>query len=102
MLDGDSAMAAEQQANSWRDDRVQHWWDRTKQVSHAVQQALGLQGPAWDLYLLYGPEARWEVATPPLPDFWMHQLSDPGADPAFLLCRDPDQLGRELDMLRLE
>ena len=28
---------------------------------------------AWDVYLLYGPSAKWEQELPP-PDYWMHQL----------------------------
>ncbi len=28
---------------------------------------------AWDVYLLYGPDAKWEQDPPP-PDYWMHQL----------------------------
>jgi hypothetical protein len=102
MLEGDTPVAAAQQANSWQDARIEHWWDGTKRVSQAVQQAVGLQGPAWDLYLLYGPAAQWHDEAPPLPAFWMHQLADSGADPSFLLCRDPDWLGLELDILKQE
>ena len=28
---------------------------------------------AWDVYMLYGPDAQWEEQ-PPEPAFWMHQL----------------------------
>lgn len=29
--------------------------------------------PAWDIYYAFGPEAKWED-TPPVPDYWEHQL----------------------------
>lgn len=29
---------------------------------------------AWDLYLVYGPDARWDGPEPPRPLYWMHQL----------------------------
>jgi hypothetical protein len=29
---------------------------------------------AWDVWLLYGPEAKWEVGGPPPPQLLMHQL----------------------------
>jgi hypothetical protein len=99
MLPDDTAAAAALQANSWREDRARHWWDESKRLSRLYRQVLGLQGPAWDLYLLYGPGARWVDDEPPVPTFWMHQLSDPGADPRFLLCHDPNRLGHELDLL---
>ena len=40
--------------------------------SYARVLALG-DRPAWDVYLLYGPEAEWKT-DPPMPDSWMHQL----------------------------
>ena len=39
--------------------------------------ALPMDDPAWDVYLVFGPAARWEKA-PPAPAAWMHQL---GAGP---------------------
>ena len=30
---------------------------------------------AWDIYLFYGHTLKWAEA-PPIPEFWMHQLSD--------------------------
>jgi len=101
MLADDDAAAAELQAGSWTEERVNHWWDGAKQMSQLFGQALGLRGPAWDLYLLYPPGIRWEGELPPSPTFWMHQLDDPGADPELWLCEDPSRLSRELDTLVL-
>jgi len=102
MLEWDSLETARTQARSCRDHRLQHWWDEPGSTSQAFKAALGLQGPAWDLYLLYPPGARWDGELPPAPVFWMHQLSDPGADPALHLALDPSRLGRELDGLLKE
>lgn len=49
----------------------------------AYTRSLGLKGDAWDIYFVYGPQARWEDGAPPKPDFWMHQLNY--APPAQLL-----------------
>jgi hypothetical protein len=45
---------------------------------HAFSATLHLGEDAWDVYLLYGPNARWDTAQPPPPQSWMHQL--PGVD----------------------
>jgi hypothetical protein len=102
MLADDDAVAAAQQAGSWSDDRVQHWWDEDKEMSRLFAQTLSLQGPAWDVYLLYSPGISWEEEVPPVPSFWMHQLSDPAAALDRYLRRDPSRLARELDRLILD
>jgi hypothetical protein len=56
------------------DARARHYWDGTGAMLRAFRPPLDLDRDAWDLYLLYGPEARWDGATPPRPRFWMHQL----------------------------
>lgn len=45
--------------------------------------------PAWDVYMVFGPEARW-ADTPPAPTYWMHQL---GSAPSGLRL-DGEQLAR--------
>jgi hypothetical protein len=47
---------------------------------------------AWDVYLIYGANARWDGPSPPTPDFWMHQLN--GVENAPLL--DPEVFGQHL------
>jgi len=69
------------------DARARHFWDGSGFSLHAFRSALGLPFfvDAWDVYLIYGPDVRWDATAPPAPDFWMHQLSHaPGArlDPA--------------------
>lgn len=102
MLAGDDDAAAFRQAQAWQEVRVQHWWDGRRYVSQDFARVLGLEIPAWDVYLLYPPGVPWKGVRPPAPSFWMHQLAGPGADPALLLCDDPGRLTRELDALSKE
>jgi hypothetical protein len=102
MLPRDDAAAAAVQAGVGPGNRVQHWWDGRRAMSRLFQRSLGLHEPAWDVYLLYRRGMRWEGRVPPAASFWMHQLSDAGADPDLLLCRDPSRLAHELDRLVLE
>lgn len=99
MLSGDGVASAAMQAGIWRDKRVRQWWDGAKEMSELAKRSLGLQGPAWDVYLLYRAGIRWEAEGPPVPSFWMHQLSDPAADPALYLARDPSRLASEMENL---
>ncbi len=39
-------------------------WERVLETGRVI---------AWDVYMLYGPDAKWGDE-PPMPDFWMHQL----------------------------
>lgn len=102
MLAPDGVDFAAQQAGLWAEDRVKHWWDGAGKISRLFQQSLGLQGPAWDVYLLYRRGVRFDGEAPPAPPFWMHQLRDPAADPDLCLSRDPSRLSRELDSLSEE
>jgi hypothetical protein len=56
------------------DPRATHYWDGDGQLVKAYREVLGLNEPAWDIYLLYGPAARWDGERPPRPQYWMHQL----------------------------
>ena len=58
------------------DDRVKNYWTSTQDVGKAFQHPLDLTTePAWDVYLLYAPQAKWVTGQPPpRPDFYMHQL----------------------------
>jgi hypothetical protein len=57
------------------DPRAVHFWDGDSYLVHAFNATLNLGQDAWDIYLLYGPNARWDTAQPPVPQSWMHQLS---------------------------
>ena len=56
------------------DDRVEHFWTPDLEVANSFRESIGLaDGPVWDVYLLFGPEALWKDAAPK-PSFFMHQL----------------------------
>jgi hypothetical protein len=57
------------------DARAKHFWDEAGRLMAKTTRALGIPVDAWDIYLVYGPDARWDGALPPKPDFWMHQLN---------------------------
>lgn len=99
MLGGDDDVLASQQAQKLRDSRVQHYWDHQRHVSQELGRVLGRESPTWDVYLLYQSGVPWGMEKPPTPNFWMHQLEGPGADPALRLGPDPSRLSRELDRL---
>ena len=60
------------------DPRARHWWDGAQVLGRRYADALAAgreTGPLWDVYLLYGPDARWGEAPLPEPlDLWMQQL----------------------------
>lgn len=58
---------------------VHHYWNASGEFGRLLSQSVGLQGPrgqvyAWDVWLLYGPEATWTGAGPPRPLLLMQQL----------------------------
>lgn len=54
------------------DPRADHFWTDDHVLAEAFQEPLGIEGePAWDTYMIYGPEARWE-GKPPAPAYFMH------------------------------
>ena len=65
-----------------QDERATHFWDGTGQLLSGYRHVLGLPVPAWDIYMVFGPETRWEDGVPPLPTFWMHQLGESVDAPA--------------------
>jgi hypothetical protein len=58
------------------DARAHHYWDDAGWTMSAFKDVL--RGfplePAWDTYVLYGPDATWTGDKPPVPPYWMHQL----------------------------
>jgi hypothetical protein len=71
--------AARREAGRMPDSRAMRFFDSEARVgkvySSILQLPLGL--PAWDVYLVFGPEVRWE-GSPPTPAYWMHQLGRAG------------------------
>ena len=60
---------------------VQHYWNPTGAFGRLLSKAVGLKNGegqvyAWDVWLLYGPDAKWAGADPPPPQLLMHQLGE--------------------------
>ncbi len=58
---------------------VKHYWNASGAFGHELAKAVGLKRGeelvyAWDVWLIYGPEATWEGTSPPRPRRLMHQL----------------------------
>jgi hypothetical protein len=84
MLPDDNASSAASSAQvfvapSASDARLRQFHDPQRRIGHALAGALELEGPAWDVYLVYPPGRRW-ADEPPSPADWMHQLGGQGAD----------------------
>jgi len=62
---------------------ARHYWNPTGDFGRQMSQVLGLlhgSSPvyAWDLYMIFPPNAVWSGQDPPQPSYLMHQL--PGLD----------------------
>lgn len=60
---------------------VQNYWNPSGAFGRLLSQAVGLKNGersvyAWDVWLIYGPEAKWVGADPPRPRLLMHQLGE--------------------------
>jgi hypothetical protein len=58
---------------------VHHYWNPSGSFGRALSQAVGLKRGdepvyAWDVWLIFEPEATWTGASPPKPLRLMHQL----------------------------
>ena len=56
------------------DPRAKQYWDPDEVVGIKYGRILGIDRPAWDVYMLFEPGAVWHHNEPPKPNFWMHQL----------------------------
>lgn len=71
---GDFKGASRERSKSFPDARVNYFLDPDSLAGELWKPVLKLtEDIAWDVYLLYGPNAKWDKDPPP-PDFWMHQL----------------------------
>ena len=72
ILESDTRESALRRAGEDTDPRIRYFWDPDQLTGRAWRFVLGLRRLAWDVYYVYGPEARW-TDLPPKPAFWMHQ-----------------------------
>lgn len=56
------------------DERAVQFWDGHGATVRGFRRTLDLPEPAWDIYMVYGADARWTGDTPPVPAYWEHQL----------------------------
>lgn len=95
ILESDTAATVGRATTVLPDVRVSRYWDAKGELVKAYAPVLSLgDRPAWDVYLLYGPDAEWK-ADPPTPNAWMHQLQ--GLDASRQL--DGTKLAAELQTL---
>ena len=77
MLRSDNAAAAAQSAKMFDDPRVRQFHDprgsRLAGKAFAHELIREGAGVAWDIYIFYDRDARWDE-NPPKPIDWMHQL----------------------------
>lgn len=79
-ISGDDYEEAMRSTSLVPDLRARHYWDGSQALGEALSPVLGLRARmAWDVYLLYDGDARWDDK-PPTPRHWLHQR--PGEDPA--------------------
>jgi hypothetical protein len=81
VLPSDDAEAAALARGLFHDARVTQFHDPEQHAGRAVAEALGVEDIAWDVYLLYGPGAKWDEPAP-APRAWFHQLDGSKADEA--------------------
>lgn len=58
---------------------VRHYWNPSGTFGRQLAAAVGLERGealvyAWDVWLIYGPDATWDDVSPPRPERLMHQL----------------------------
>lgn len=78
MYAADTIEAAQEASSLFGQDvRLDQFYDPEKLAGVAIAEALGAGAGeiAWDIYLFYDGEAKWEKQ-PPLPTAWAHQLGD--------------------------
>jgi len=63
------------------DARASHYWDPNEALGVAYGRLLPTPGAAWDVYMLFGPDATWPISGVPKPAYWMHQLGGVTAAP---------------------
>ena len=73
ILPSDAQLTVGRATKSLSDPRVRHYWDGDNVLTTAYAPILGIDGDAWDVYLLYDKNADWTDA-PPKPVYWQEQL----------------------------
>lgn len=99
MRSKDDARMALAQSTDFKDGRIDlQGWDANKEIANQFSKTLNLKVSAWDVYLVYAPGVKWLNEAPPVPTFWMHQLSpEQGGNPK--QCLNVSKLKSEIKSL---
>jgi hypothetical protein len=67
---------------------ARHYWSPTGAFGRLASAAFDLKHDgkpvyAWDVWTIYGPQAAWTAAGPPMPQVLMHQLPKLASDARF-------------------
>lgn len=69
--------------------RVHHYWEDSGIIGRHYEEVMDVDIYVWDFWAVYGPDASWDGALPPVPDYYEHQLGGfldrPGGFPRDLL-----------------
>lgn len=56
--------------------RVTHYWNESGDIGTQFSEVLDIVPTyAWDVWMIYPPDAAWEDALAPGPHYWQHKLS---------------------------
>lgn len=77
MLRSDDTESVSQSAATYTDSRIKHFYDVKQLAGAATGNALLIEnaGLAWDIYLFFDANAKWNKYEHPTPTEWTHQLS---------------------------
>lgn len=76
MLEADDADGAAAATVHMADPRVVHYWTGDEVLANELREVLPLEsGAAWDVFLIYPPDARWQEGVP-APSSYLHQLKE--------------------------
>jgi hypothetical protein len=75
-------------------EHVVHYWDPNQEMGTLFSKAENMKKGdelvyAWDVWLVYAPDAKWTGAEPPKGAFVMHQLKDLMKRPEFPFLNAP-------------
>ena len=78
------------------------YWDDQGWLMTTYQHVLGGYpfDPAWDTYILYSPDTKWDGDAPPKPAYWMHQLGSRSHPRALGPYWDPETFRLRIAALR--
>ena len=81
ILPSDTNLAAQRASALFNGFNVIQFYDKDQIVGKAWVENLGIKNVAWDVYLLFGANKKWQEQVPS-PSDWFHQLGGAGADPS--------------------